>query len=113
MDLVTLATNVSIFGFCAARLEKRANRNARARNPVANNGQASGANATEDNDNGKARSSDKMNHWAPKLDHMQPFKPISLIQISTFCIFILGSQFLLPQRANKREKGSSPNSRSG
>ena len=48
MDLVTLATNVSIFGFCAARLEKRANRNARARNPVANNGQASGANATED-----------------------------------------------------------------
>ena len=103
MNLVTWATYVSIFGFCAARLEKRANRNARARNPVANNGQASGANATEDNDNGKARSNDYMITWALKLDYMQPFKHILLPQFSTFCIFILGCQFLLPQRANNEK----------
>ena len=50
---------------------------------------ASGANATEDNDNGKARSKDQINEpGALKLDHMQPFKPILLTQFSTFCIFL-------------------------
>ena len=40
-----------------------------------------------------------------KLDHLQPFKPILFWNISNFFTFILGSQFLLPQRANngKRE----------
>ena len=40
-----------------------------------------------------------------KLDHLHPFRPILLKQISNFFTFILGSQFLLPQRANngKRE----------
>ena len=40
-----------------------------------------------------------------KLDHLQPFKPILFWKISNFFTFILGSQFLLPQRANngKRE----------
>ena len=35
-----------------------------------------------------------------KLDHMQPFKPILFRTFSNFFTFILGSQFLLPQRAN-------------
>ena len=35
-----------------------------------------------------------------KLDHLQPIEPILLQKISNFFIFILGSQFLLPQRAN-------------
>ena len=40
-----------------------------------------------------------------KLDHLQPFKPIWFWNFSCFFTFILGSQFLLPQRANngKRE----------
>ena len=40
-----------------------------------------------------------------KLDHLQPFKPILLSKISICFIFILGGQFLLPQRAisEKRE----------
>ena len=43
--------------------------------------------------------------WTIKLDHLQPFKPILFWEISNFFTFILGSQFLLPQRANngKRE----------
>ena len=35
-----------------------------------------------------------------KLDHLQPFKPILFWNFSNFFTFILGSQFLLPQRAN-------------
>ena len=35
-----------------------------------------------------------------KLDHLQPFKPILFRKIFNFFHFILGSQFLLPQRAN-------------
>ena len=35
-----------------------------------------------------------------KLDHLQPFKPILFWKIFNFFHFILGSQFLLPQRAN-------------
>ena len=38
--------------------------------------------------------------WAFKLDHLQPFKPILFWNFSNFFTFILGSQFLLPQRAN-------------
>ena len=40
-----------------------------------------------------------------KLDLLQPFKPILFTRIFSFFTFILGSQFLLPQRANngKRE----------
>ena len=40
-----------------------------------------------------------------KLDHLQPFKPLLFWKISNSFTFILGSQFLLPQRANngKRE----------
>ena len=35
-----------------------------------------------------------------KLDHLQPFKPILFWNFSNFFTFILGSPFLLPQRAN-------------
>ena len=35
-----------------------------------------------------------------KLDHLQPFKPILSWKIFNFFHIILGSQFLLPQRAN-------------
>ena len=35
-----------------------------------------------------------------KLDHLQPFKPILFWKIFNFFPFILGSPFLLPQRAN-------------
>ena len=40
-----------------------------------------------------------------KLDHVQPIKPILFQKIVNFFTFILGGQFLLPQRANngKRE----------
>ena len=40
-----------------------------------------------------------------QLDHLQPFEPIWLSRFSNFFTFILGSQFLLPQKANyeKRE----------
>ena len=40
-----------------------------------------------------------------KLDHLQPVQLILFKKIFTFFTFILGSQFLLPQRANngKRE----------
>ena len=43
--------------------------------------------------------------WAFKLDHLHPFQPILFWQFSNFFTFILGSPFLLPQRANngKRE----------
>ena len=50
--------------------------------------------------------------WVPgalKLDHLQPLKPFSFWQFSICFIFILGGQFLLPQKANseKREKCNS------
>ena len=61
----------------------------------------------------KRNSSNSKTEWdrgvsvpgAFKLDHLQPFKPILLWKIFNFFNFILGSQFLLPQRANngKRE----------
>ena len=35
-----------------------------------------------------------------KMDHLHPFRPILLKQIFNFFTFILGSHFLLPQRAN-------------
>ena len=40
-----------------------------------------------------------------KLDHLQPIKLILFQKIFNFFTFILGGQFLLPQRANngKRE----------
>ena len=35
-----------------------------------------------------------------KLDHLQPLEPILYQKIFNFFTFILGGQFLLPQRAN-------------
>ena len=43
-----------------------------------------------------------------KLDHLHPFKPLLFLELSNFFTFILGGQFLLPQRANKRKKGIHP-----
>ena len=45
-----------------------------------------------------------------KLDHLHPFKPILFWQFSISFTFILGGQFLLPQRANT-EKRDIANSR--
>ena len=39
-----------------------------------------------------------------KLDHLQPFEPILSQKIFNFCTFILGGQFLLPQRANMEKR---------
>ena len=39
-----------------------------------------------------------------KLEHLHPFEPILFWKFSICFIFILGGQFLLPQRANS-EKG--------
>ena len=39
-----------------------------------------------------------------KFDHLQPVKPILLLEFFICCTFILGGHFLLPQRANN-EKG--------
>ena len=39
-----------------------------------------------------------------KLDHLQPFQPLLLWKFSTFFTFILGGQFLLPQRANMHKR---------
>ena len=36
-----------------------------------------------------------------KLDHLHPIKPLLFWKIFTIFTFILGGQFLLPQRANK------------
>merc|ERR1739842_188579 len=41
-----------------------------------------------------------MGPGAFKLDPLQPFKPLLFWKIFNFFHFILGSQFLLPQRAN-------------
>ena len=42
-----------------------------------------------------------------KLDHLHPFKPLLFWKISNFFTFVLGGQFLLPQRANKGKRGFS------
>ena len=42
---------------------------------------------------------------AVKLHHLQPIKPLLFPNFYTFLTFILGGQFLLPQRANI-EKGA-------
>ena len=42
--------------------------------------------------------------WAFKLDHLQPFKPILFWQFSIYMTFILGGQFLLPQRASSEKR---------
>ena len=38
------------------------------------------------------------------LDHLHHFEPLSLSTFSNFLAFILGGQFLLPQRANNGER---------
>ena len=38
-----------------------------------------------------------------KLDHLQPVKPILFWEIFNFFTLILGSPFLLPQRANYKK----------
>ena len=43
--------------------------------------------------------------WAFKLVHLQPLEPLLFQEFSNFCTFILGGQFLLPQRANNQERG--------
>ena len=45
---------------------------------------------------------------ALQLDHLQPYKPILFWKIFNFFTFILGSQFLLPQRANNGRGKFSP-----
>ena len=40
-----------------------------------------------------------------KLDHLQPFESILSHKIFNFFTFILGGQFLLPQRANNGKGG--------
>ena len=50
--------------------------------------------------------------WAIKLDHLQPFAPFTFLNFSIFFTFILGGQFLLPQRSNNG-KGNSSNPKSG
>ena len=62
---------------------------------------------------GKVNSSSPKSEWyrgfsvpkAFKLEHLHPIKPLLFKKFFNFFIFILGSQFLLPQRANngKRE----------
>ena len=62
---------------------------------------------------GKGNSSYPKSGWdrgfsvpgASKLDHLHPFKPFLFWKFSNFFTFILGGQFLLPQRVNngKRE----------
>ena len=39
-----------------------------------------------------------------KLDHLHPVKPLLLPQYSYFFTFLLGGQFLLPQRANTEKR---------
>ena len=39
-----------------------------------------------------------------KLDHLQPVEPILFWKFSYFSTFILGSHFLLPQRANNQKR---------
>ena len=44
------------------------------------------------------------NHYAFKFDRLQPGEPILLWKFSYFSTFILGSHFLLPQRANYQKR---------
>ena len=46
-----------------------------------------------------------------KLDHLQLFEPILFQKVFNFFIFILGGQFLLPQRANNGASGILPTSK--
>ena len=50
-----------------------------------------------------------------KLDHLQPIKPLLFPNFYISFTFILGGQFLLPQRSQRTsyEKRNSPNSRNG
>ena len=51
--------------------------------------------------------SSALSHSVPgafKLDHLQPFKPILFWQFPICSIFILGGQFLLPQRGNSEKR---------
>merc|ERR1712024_144441 len=43
-----------------------------------------------------------------KLDHLQPVEPILFPKFYNFFTFILGGQFLLPQRANNGKSGTHP-----
>ena len=57
---------------------------------------------------GKWNSSNPKSEWdrgfsvpgTSKLDHLHPFEPLLSWKISNFFTFILGGQFLLPQRPN-------------
>ena len=40
-----------------------------------------------------------------KLAHLQPLEPLLFRKFSNLCTFILGGQFLLPQRANNQKRG--------
>ena len=42
--------------------------------------------------------------WAFKLDHLHPVKQILFSKFYNFFTFILGGQFLLPQRANNEKR---------
>ena len=61
---------------------------------------------------GKGNSPNPKNGWfrgvsvtgAFKLDHLQPVKPFLFPKFSNFCTFIVGGQFLLPQRANNEKR---------
>ena len=61
---------------------------------------------------GKGNSPNFRNGWcrgvcvpeAFKLDHLQPVKPILFPKFYNFFTFILGGQFLLPQRANTEKR---------
>ena len=39
-----------------------------------------------------------------KLDHLQPIEPILFSKFYNFFTFILGGQFLLPQKANNEKR---------
>ena len=41
---------------------------------------------------------------ALNLDHLQPFEPLLFLEFSNFFTFMLGGQFLLPQRADNGKK---------
>ena len=48
--------------------------------------------------------------WVPgpfNLDHLRPFEPLLFRKFSNFFTFILGGQFLLPQRANMQKRNFS------
>ena len=43
-----------------------------------------------------------------KLDHLQPIEPLLFQKIFNFFTFLLGGQFLLPQRANSVKGAERP-----